>query len=51
MRAKLQAVQAQLRRRMHRPLAEQGTYLRAVVGGHMRYYGVPHNGKRPAAPS
>lgn len=46
MRAKLVAVKLELRRRMHQPIAEQGKYLRAVVGGHVRYFGVPHNGRR-----
>ena len=46
LRAKLQAVKEELRRRMHRPIAEQGPYLRAVVGGHGRYFGVPDNGAR-----
>ena len=32
---------AELRRRMHDSIPEQGAYLRAVVKGHMRYYGVP----------
>lgn len=41
--AKLQAVKAELRRRMHRPIREQGAWLRSVVGGHVRYYGVPMN--------
>jgi group II intron reverse transcriptase/maturase len=41
--AKLQTVKAELRRRMHRPIPEQGRYLRAVVGGHVQYYGVPMN--------
>jgi hypothetical protein len=40
----LQAVKAELRRRMHRPIGEQGTWLRSVVGGHVRYSGVPMNG-------
>lgn len=44
--AKLLAVQEELRRRMHRSIEEQGQYLRAVVGGHMRYYGVPRNAAR-----
>lgn len=44
LQAKLQAVKAELRRRMHLPIPEQGAYLRAVVGGHIRYYGVPMNG-------
>lgn len=29
---------------MHRPVPEQGAYLRSVVMGHVRYYGVPMNG-------
>ena len=29
---------------MHRPIAEQGKYLRAVVAGHGRYFAVPCNG-------
>jgi group II intron reverse transcriptase/maturase len=43
LQAKLQAVKADLRRRMHRPIREQGAWLRSVVGGHVRYYGVPMN--------
>ena len=31
---------------MHRTIPEQGAYLRAVVGGHARYFGVPDNGAR-----
>jgi len=46
LRAKLQAVKLELRRRMHRPIAEQGQYLPAVVAGHGRYFGVPNNGAR-----
>jgi hypothetical protein len=30
--------------RLHAPIPEQGAYLRAVVMGHVRYYGVPMNG-------
>ena len=41
--AKLQTVKAELRRRLHRPIPEPGRYLRAVVGGHFHYYGVPMN--------
>ena len=44
LQAKLAEVKVELRRRMHLPLPEQGVYLRAVVGGHVRYYGVPSNG-------
>lgn len=46
LRAKVQAVKLELRRRMHRPIAQQGQYLRAVVAGHGRYFGVPNNGAR-----
>jgi RNA-directed DNA polymerase len=42
--AKLGEVKAELRRRMHQPIPEQGAYLGAVVRGHVRYYGVPRNG-------
>jgi group II intron reverse transcriptase/maturase len=44
LQAKLSAVKAELRRRMHRPIPEQGAWLRSVVAGHLRYYGVPMNG-------
>ena len=43
--AKLEEVKAELRRRLHDPVPEQGTYLRSVVRGHIRYYGVPMNGQ------
>ena len=42
--AKLKQVKAELRRRLHDPIPEQGAYLRSVVAGHVRYYGVPMNG-------
>jgi group II intron reverse transcriptase/maturase len=41
--AKLREVKIELRRRMHHPIPEVGKWLRSVVGGHMRYYGVPGN--------
>jgi hypothetical protein len=44
LQAKLRVVKQELRRRMHRPVPEQGAYLRSVVAGHVRYYGVPMNG-------
>jgi group II intron reverse transcriptase/maturase len=44
LQAKLGEVKAELRRRMHSPIPEQGKWLSAVVGGHNRYYGVPMNG-------
>jgi hypothetical protein len=46
LRGKLQALKLELRKRMHRPITEQGKYLKAVVGGHSRYFGVPGNGAR-----
>ena len=47
--AKLKEVHQELRRRMHDPIPEQGAYLRSVVGGHVRYYGVPLNGRSISA--
>jgi group II intron reverse transcriptase/maturase len=46
LRSKVQALKVELRKRMHHPIAEQGQYLRAVVSGHGRYFGVPGNGAR-----
>jgi hypothetical protein len=43
-RTKLSEVKTELRRRMTRPIPEQGAYLRSVLTGHARYYGVPGNG-------
>jgi RNA-directed DNA polymerase len=43
--AKLQAVKAELRRRLHAPIREVGVYLRSVVMGHTRYFGVPMNAR------
>jgi RNA-directed DNA polymerase len=43
MRAKLQAIKIELRRRMHASLVDVGQWLKSVVGGHFRYYGVPSN--------
>lgn len=42
--AKLREVCLVLRRRLHEPIPEQGAYLRSVLLGHARYYGVPRNG-------
>jgi len=47
--AKLKEVHIELKRRMHDPIPEQGAYLRSVVGGHFRYYGVPMNGRSLSA--
>ena len=43
LQAKLSEVSAELKRRMHDPIPEVGKWLRSVVGGHIRYYGVPMN--------
>ena len=43
LQAKLNAVKAEFRLRMHEPIPEQGKWLQAVVRGHVRYYGVPLN--------
>ena len=42
--AKLKEIGAELRRRLHDPVPEQGAYLRSVLLGHFHYYGVPRNG-------
>ena len=44
MQAKLKELKVELWRRMHQTIPEQGAYLRSVVMGHVRYYGVPLNG-------
>ena len=49
MRAKLKAVNDQLRRRMHQPIPEQGRWLASVVRGHIAYYAVPGNYEAVAA--
>ena len=43
LQAKLKAIQIDLERRLHDPPQDVGQWLRAVVGGHIRYYGVPTN--------
>ena len=45
MRVKISEIKSELRRRMHHPIQEVGRWLRAVVIGHYRYYGVPSNYK------
>ena len=42
---KLKAVNLELRRRMHEPVDEQGRYIRALIRGHLNYYGVPLNSR------
>lgn len=43
MRAKLKALNIEMKRRMHMPTPEQGQWLRSVLTGHYQYYGVPRN--------
>jgi RNA-directed DNA polymerase len=43
MRGKLREVNDQLKQRRHRPIPEQGRWLRSVVHGHLAYYAVPGN--------
>jgi group II intron reverse transcriptase/maturase len=43
LQAKLSEVKAQLKRRLHDSVPEVGKWLRSVVEGHNRYYGVPMN--------
>jgi RNA-directed DNA polymerase len=45
MQAKLRSVKAEMRRRMHHPIPEQGRWLARVLQGHYRYYAVPDNSK------
>jgi len=42
-RAKLKVIKTELHQRMHHKVPEVGRWLRAVVAGHNRYYGVPSN--------
>jgi RNA-directed DNA polymerase len=43
LRKKLQEVKETLRVRMHWPIKKLGAWLKSVVVGHYRYYGVPRN--------
>jgi RNA-directed DNA polymerase len=44
LRVKLKEVKTELRRRMHRPIPEQGRWLRQVVTGYFAYHAVTTNG-------
>jgi group II intron reverse transcriptase/maturase len=44
MRATLREIKEELRRRMHRPIPEQGVWLKQVVRGFFAYHAVPTNG-------
>jgi RNA-directed DNA polymerase len=43
MKVKLHELKVKMRKRMHHPVPDQGKWLRSVVDGHNRYYGVPNN--------
>jgi hypothetical protein len=43
MRAKLQQIKEELKRRRHRPIPVQGQWLRGVLQGYYNYYAVPGN--------
>ena len=43
LRAKLKQVKAEIMRRRHLPVPEQGKWLRSVITGHQQYYAVPGN--------
>ena len=43
MRAKLHQLKAELKRRWHHSIPEQGRWLASVLAGHFRYYAVPDN--------
>src|SRR5262247_3715450 len=45
MRAKLQAIKQELRRRMHQPISHQGKWLAQVIRGYFNYHAVPTNGR------
>src|SRR4030088_3341049 len=45
MRAKLQAIKQELRRRMHQPIPGQGKWLKQVVTGYFNYHAVPTNSR------
>jgi len=45
MRAKLKMIKAELRRRMHQPVPDQGKWLASVVRGYFNYHAVPTNGQ------
>ena len=45
MRAKLAEVKEELWRRLHRPIPEQGAWLRQVVTGFFAYHAVPTNSR------
>ena len=49
LRSKLHALKDELRKRLHEPVPVVGRWLRSVLLGHYRYYGVPTNERRLSA--
>jgi group II intron reverse transcriptase/maturase len=49
MRSRLRAIKAELRRRMHMPIGEQGRWLAQVVQGYFAYHAVPTNSRSLSA--
>jgi group II intron reverse transcriptase/maturase len=49
MRAKLQEIKVELRRRMHQPVRIQGAWLKQVLTGHFAYFAVPTNSRALSA--
>jgi len=45
-RAKLKELETELRRRLHHPVPVVGKWLRVVLLGHYRYYGIPGNHRK-----
>ncbi len=45
LRAKIKEVKEKLSKNRHKPISEQGSWLKAVMRGHFNYYGVPGNRK------
>ena len=49
MLGKLKDIKAELRRRMHQPIPDQGRWLRQIVTGHFAHYAVPTNSRALSA--
>jgi len=49
MRAKLEELRKELRKRMHDPVPEVGRWLGSMLKGHYQYYGVPFNSPKLGA--
>lgn len=45
MRSQLAEIKLQLRKRLHDPVGQTGTWLRRVLQGHLNYYAVPGNSR------